>query len=45
MRYVFYVLALMAAALVYLNNSADGRRLKHRMEAASESSVAQYRGD
>jgi hypothetical protein len=45
MRYVFYVLGLVLAATIYLNNSADGRRLKHRLEAAGESSVSQYRGD
>jgi hypothetical protein len=45
MRYVIYVLAVVMVGLVYLNSSTDGRRFKHRMEAAGESSVSHYRGD
>jgi hypothetical protein len=31
--------------VIWLNNSSEGRRIKHRMEAVGQSNAAQYRGD
>jgi K+-transporting ATPase c subunit len=45
MRYVIYVLLITMLGVVWLNNSSEGRKIKHRMDAVGNSNAAQYRGD
>lgn len=33
MRYVFYTFAAVALGLVWMNNSSDGKRIKHHLTA------------
>ena len=38
-------LAFALLGVVWLNNSTEGRKIRHRMDAVSESNGAVYRGD
>jgi hypothetical protein len=45
MKYVIYILTAALIGVVWLNNSAEGRKIKHRMDAVGHESSAKYRGD
>lgn len=45
MRYVLYVLLVTVLGMVLLNNTSEGRKIKHRMHAVGESNAQQYRPD
>jgi hypothetical protein len=45
MKYVIYVLTFVMFGVVWLNTSAEGRKIKHRMDAVGQESSAKYRGD
>lgn len=43
MRYVFYVLAFALIGVLWINNTPQGRKILHNVDAASERGTAQYR--
>lgn len=45
MKYLFYILGLTLLGVVWLNNSTEGRKIKHRMDAVGQSNSMQYRSD
>jgi uncharacterized membrane protein len=45
MKYLIYVLTFALLGAVWLNNSSEGRKIKHRMDAVGQESASKYRGE
>jgi hypothetical protein len=45
MKYLIYILTCALLGVVWLNNSTEGRKIKHRMDAVGQEQGAKYRGE